>query len=102
MQVEICRGIKSVIYKRKNKFSRSYFSLAVESAPVDGVRSVFYDVFFIEGTVCVLVDGAGFHLFEGQCSVPGAFGVSMHSFRLWAVFLAWVVLDMSISAATSK
>jgi len=44
--------------------------LAVESAPVDGVRSVFCDVFLTEGTVVyVLVDGTGFHLSEGQCSV---------------------------------
>ena len=56
---------------------------------MDGVRSAFYDVFFIEGTVvCVLVDGAGFHLFEGQCSVhvlrylwvPYVFG---QAFWLW-------------------
>ena len=37
---------------------------------MDGVGLVSCDVFLVEGAcACVLVDGAGSHLSEGQCSV---------------------------------
>ena len=58
-----------MIYK-KQRFSRSWFFLLVESAPVDGVRLVFCDVFLVAGdSTCVLVDGVGSRLSEGQFSV---------------------------------
>ena len=37
---------------------------------MDGVGLVYCDVFLVgEVCACVLVDGAGSHLSEGQCSV---------------------------------
>ena len=42
----------------------------MESTPVKGVALVSYDVFLVGGArACVLVDGAGSPLSEGQCSV---------------------------------
>ena len=44
--------------------------MVVDSAPMDGVGLVSCDVFLVSGTcACVLVDGAGSLLSEGQCSV---------------------------------
>ena len=44
--------------------------LVVEAVPVEGVGLVSCDVFLVSGTcACVLVDGAGSPLSEGQFSV---------------------------------
>ena len=39
---------------------------------------------------------------NGSTVLVVSFGVSMGSVCIWAVLLAWVVFDMSISAAASK
>ena len=58
-----------MIYNEK-KVSRSWFFLAVESAPVDGVGLVSCDVSLAGGACArVLVDAAGSCLSEGQRSV---------------------------------
>ena len=44
--------------------------LVVESAPVDGVGLMSYDIFLVGGACAfVLVDGAGSCLSQGQCRV---------------------------------
>ena len=58
--------------KRKinlKRVSRSSL-LVTESAPVEAVGLVSPDVFLVGGAcACVLIDGAGSHLSEEQCSV---------------------------------
>ena len=58
-----------MIYKEKKKVL-NVIVLVVESAPMDGVGLVSCDVFLVgRAYVCVLVDGGGSRLSEGQCSV---------------------------------
>jgi len=74
------------MYKRKNKkkkkkelkrFSRLWL-LVVESAPVDGVGFMPYDVFLVGGACAyVLVDGAGSYLSEDS---------AVSSSRFWSVY----------------
>ena len=70
VKVEICRGINSAIYK-KIKSSQGHSSSWLWSLPpVDGVGLVSRDVFLVGvACACILFDGAGFSLSEGQCSV---------------------------------
>jgi len=65
-----------VIYKKKKGEKKKDGSpghtpwLWMEAAPVAWVGLVFCYIFLVGGArACVLVDGAGSHLSEGQCSV---------------------------------
>ena len=70
MKVEICRGNKQCDLLGKKKVLRVLVPLGCGVCPHEWVGLVFCDVLLVGGACsCTLVDGAGYRLSQGQCSV---------------------------------
>ena len=102
MKVEICRGNKQWIYKKKKVLKVIVLGCGVCSHRWGWISVLLY----FPGWGCLCLCSGWWSWISSlwrvvRCPIVG-FGVSMGSLCLWAVLLALAVLDMSISATVSN